>query len=179
MASTDLKLDEPGSLPRPGPIGRVVRLAIGTVCAWYVLGLTNIAEQLICSDGHIASQIWNGTAIGLFLISYVINIGYSRSWKKRPAIISAAIFLAISGFYYWTNGVVESELLAQTMWIWAFYLYTHLGTAFFLAGLIGTPGCEMRAFHYLYSRVTGVPTKEHFCPIGPLHALDQWEVGRK
>ena len=26
MTTTDLKLDEPGSLPRPGPVGRLVRL---------------------------------------------------------------------------------------------------------------------------------------------------------
>ena len=29
MASTDLKLDEPGSLPRPGPVGRLVRVTFG------------------------------------------------------------------------------------------------------------------------------------------------------
>jgi len=50
--------------------------------------------------------------------------------------------------------------------------------AFLLSGLIGSPGCEMRAFHHLYSKVTGKPTKEHYCPIGPLHAIDQWEAKR-
>lgn len=43
-------------------------------------------------------------------------------------------------------------------------------------GAIGTPGCEMRAFHDLYSRLTGVPTKEHYCPVGFLHPIDQWEA---
>jgi hypothetical protein len=50
--------------------------------------------------------------------------------------------------------------------------------AFIIATLIGTPGCEMRAFHDLYSRLTGIPTKEHYCPVGPLHPIDQWEAGR-
>ena len=178
MATSDLKFDQPGSLPRPGPIGRIVRLVFGVMCAWYVQGLVDVAGQLMGADGHIRSLIWNGTPIGLFLVSYVINIGYSRSWKKWPAIFSAALFLAVAGFSYFTTGVFESELLARTMWIWATYLYAHLGAAFIISGLIATPGCEMRAFHDLYSRMTGVPTKEHYCPVGPLHCIDQWEAGR-
>ena len=98
MATTDLKLDEPGSLPSPGPIGRLLRLAFGSICAWYVFRLIAVSGELMNGDGHI------------------------------------------------------------------------------IASLIGTPGCEMRAFHNLYSRITGIPTKEHYCPVGPLHPIDQWEA---
>ncbi|MBU2676993.1 MAG: hypothetical protein KJP16_07900, partial [Gammaproteobacteria bacterium] len=73
---------------------------------------------------------------------------------------------------------IETEILAQTLWVWEVYAFGHLGLAFLVSGLIGTPGCEMRAFHDLYSRVSGMPTKEHFCPIGPLHPIDQWEARR-
>jgi hypothetical protein len=179
MATTDLKLDEPGSLPRPGPVGRLARLAFGVMCAWYVHGLIDGASQLMDSSGHIRSFIWNGTAIGLFLVSYVINIGYSRSWKKWPAVVSAVSFLIVLGIGYFTAGVLETDLLARAMWVWILYLYTHLGVAFIIAGLIATPGCEMRAFHDLYSRITGIPTREHYCPVGPLHPIDQWEAARK
>lgn len=179
MATTDLRLDEPGSLPRPGPAGRIVRLAFGVTCAWYVQGLLDVSSQLMDSAGHIRAVVWNGTAVGLFLISYVINIGFSRAWKKWPAISSAALFLVIAGISYFTAGALETQLLARTMWVWAVYLYAHLGVAFIISGLIATPGCEMRAFHDLYSRITGNPTKEHYCPVGPLHPIDQWEAGRK
>jgi hypothetical protein len=179
MATTDLKLDEPGSLPRPGPVGRLVRLAFGVMCAWYVHGLIDGASQLMDSSGHIRSFIWNGTAIGLFLVSYVINIGYSRSWKKWPAIVSAALFLIVAGIGYITSASFETELLARTIWVWEVYLFAHLGAAFLISVVIATPGCEMRAFHDLYSRITGIPTKEHYCPVGPLHPIDQWEAARK
>lgn len=178
MASTDLKLDEPGSLPRPGPIGRLVRLLLGILCLRYVQGLIDVSGQLLDTGGQIRPVVWNGTAVGLFLISYVINIGYSRSWKKWPAVVSAAVLLAIAGFGYFVTGTFETEVLARAVWVWALYLYTHLGLAFLLSALIATPGCEMRAFHDLYSRLTGVPTKEHYCPVGPLHPIDQWEAGR-
>ena len=69
-------------------------------------------------------------------------------------------------------------LLAWSIWSWELYIFAHLGTAFLIASLIGTPGCEMRAFHDLFSRVTGIATKEHACPVGPLRPIDDWEIGR-
>ena len=178
MATTDLKLDEPGTLPRPGPIGRIARLAYGLVCAWYVHALFDVANQLLTGAGHIKPIVWNGVAIGLFLISYVINIGYSRSWKKWPAYMSGGIFISIAIYGYLTAGSLETELLARTIWVWAVYLYVHLGASFILSGIIATPGCEMRAIHDAFSRLTGIPTKEHYCPVGPLHPIDQWEARR-
>ena len=178
MATTDLQLDKPGSLPRPGPIGRVVRLAFGVMCLWYVLGLIQISDSVISDDGDIRPMIWNGIPIGLFLISYIINIGFSRAWKKWPAIVSATIFGVIAGIGYVMQGTIETNLLEGVIWIWELYLFSHLGLAFIIAGVIGTPGCEMRAFHDMYSRLTGIPTKEHYCPVGPLHPIDQWEARR-
>lgn len=176
MATTDLKLEEPGSLPRPGPIGRLVRLAFGALCFSHVYWLIQINGSLLDADGHVRSLIWNGIVIGLFLVSYVINIGFSREWKKWPAIASACVFLLLAAYGYFTAGTAETEILARALWLWEFYVFSHLGSAFILAALIGTPGCEMRAFHDLYSRLTGNPTKEHFCPIGPLQPIDQWEA---
>ena len=179
MATTDLKLDEPGTLSRPGPIGRIVRLGFGALCLWQVNSLIQVSGYLIGADGHINSVTWNGMLVGLFLVSYVVNIGFSRAWKKWPAIVSAGVLLAIGGFGYLTAGAVESYILARSVWLWEFYLFTHLGTAFVLSAVIGTPGCEMRAFHDLFSRITGVATKEHYCPVGPLHPIDQWEARRR
>ena len=176
MATTDLKLEEPGSLPRPGPVGRVMRLGLGSLCLWYVFSLIQVAGNLFDSDGHIRPVVWNGVIIGLFLVSYIVNIGFSRAWKKWPAFISAAVFLLLAGAGYLTQGRIETSLFAHMIWDWELYLFTHLGLAFLVSGIIATPGCEMRAFHDLYSRLTGLPAKEHYCPIGPLHSIDQWEA---
>ena len=178
MATTDLKFDEAGTLPRPGPIGRLVRLAYGVLCLWYVYYLIQIWPNLIVGNGHVRSGIWYGIFPGLFMVSYVVNIGYSRAWNKWPALVSAAILMGIATFGYLEEGTVETNALARAIWVWELYLFLHLGIAYVLAGIIRTPGCEMRAFHDLYSRVTGIPTKEHYCPVGPLHPIDQWETRR-
>jgi hypothetical protein len=179
MATTDLKFDETGTLPRPGLIGRLVRLAYGVLCLWYVDSLIQMYPNLLAADGHIGAAVWIGVFPGLFLISYVVNIGYSRAWKKWPAIVSAASFIGIASYGYLAEGAVETDALARAIWGWELYLFVHLGMAYVLAAIIRTPGCEMRAFHDLYSRVTGIPTKEHYCPVGPLHPIDQWEAQRR
>ncbi len=178
MATTDLKLDEPGTLPRPGPIGRSLRFGLGLLCVSFLSGLVDIRGNLVDSQGHAQELLWNGILPGLFLISYVINIGFSRSWKKWPAFVSAAALLTISGLGYLLEGSFESTIFARALWVWELYLFGHLGVSFVLAALIGTPGCEMRALHDLYSRISGAPTKEHYCPVGPLHPVDQWEARR-
>lgn len=176
MATTDLKLEECGTLPKPGPIGRLVRLGLGLLCLYYVYGLWVVRGDLITADGTIRPLLWNGILGGLFLVSYVINIGFSRAWEKWPAAVSAGLLIAVSGVEYFQTGSFEGPLLALTVHVWALYIFAHLGLAFVAAAVIGTPGCEMRAFHHLYSLVTGTPTKEHHCPVGPLQPIDNWEA---
>jgi len=178
MATTDLRLDEPGTLTRPGPVGRLTRLVFGAICIWYLAELVDVYDSLLDISGHVRNVIWNGFLPALFLVSYIINIGYSRAWKKWPAIVSAGVFLALATFGWFSAGSVETVLLARMMWIWLFYLSIHLGLSFLLSAVLGTPGCEMRALHDLYSRLSGNPTKEHYCPVGPLSAIDRWETSR-
>lgn len=179
MATTDLKLNEPGLLPRPGPLGRLSRLGMGMLCLWYVVGLLLVSDSLLAADGNIRTVIWNGIFIGFVLVSYVVNIGFSRAWKKWPAVVSAAVLTIIAAAGFTTAGTIETDLLARSIWIWELYVFSHLGVAFTIAAVIATPGCEMRAFHDLYSRLTGIPAKEHNCPVGPLNSIDQWEHKRK
>lgn len=178
MATTDLTLGDPGSLPRPGPFGRLARLGLGALCAWYVIVLWLVRDHLMAGDSP-RPLIWNGVPIGLFLVSYIINIGYSRAWKKWPAFFSAAVLAIIAAYGFVTSGSLETGLLARVVWVWEFYLFLHLGAAFLIAAVIATPGCEMRAFHDLFSRVSGIGTKEHYCPVGPLHPIDRWEARKR
>lgn len=179
MATTDLKLEECGTLPKPGPIGRLVRFGFGALCLYYVFGLWAIRNDLMTDAETIRPLLWNGIIFGLFLVSYVINIGFSRDWKKWPAVISALFLIGFGGLGYIQVGSFETLLLAYGIFGWALYIFVHLGLSFVVSAAIGTPGCEMRAFHHLYSLTTGNPTKEHVCPVGPLTPIDKWEATRR
>ncbi len=60
MTTTDLKLEECGSLPKPGPIGRLVRLAFGYLCLNYVYGLWMTRNSLLTEDGGFQVILWIG-----------------------------------------------------------------------------------------------------------------------
>lgn len=179
MATTDLRLTDAGSLPMPGPIGRLVRLAFGALCLFYVVDLWAIRRNPVAASGQISPLLLNGTIFGLFLVSYVVNIGLSQSWKKWSAVVCALGLAGAAGISRVVYGDYESALSANALLIWLLYIFTHLGIAFVLSSLIGTPGCEMRAFHHFWSRITGQTTKEHVCPIGPLTPIDNWEARRR
>ncbi len=179
MATTDFKLDDPGTLTRPGPIGRAVRLGFAAACASALFDLWQVGPDLLIVAGTLRITSLVLFAVALYLINYVVNIGFSRSWKKWPAIVSGGIFLAVAAVNYSSGGSIVNPLLSNTVWMWEAYIFVHLGTAFLLAGMIGTPGCEMRGFHDLFTRVTGIATQEHICPVGPLGPIDRWEAGRR
>jgi len=82
-----------------------------------VKGLIDVADTLVTGDGHIRTLIWNGILPGLFLVSYVVNIGFSRAWRKWPAIVSGAGILAAAGIGYLLQGTIEYELLALVIWV--------------------------------------------------------------
>ena len=178
MATTDLELEETGTIQPPGYIGRIVRFLFGYVCLWYVYQLALIWPELVNLNGFNIT-LMDGVIPPLILVSYVVNIGWSRSWKKYPLFLSLLIFILVGSYQYFSNGIIEGFLLANVIYWWMLYVYLHLGISFVLSALIATPGCEMRALHHLYSKLTGKSTKEHQCPIGPLSAIDRWEAGRK
>jgi len=178
MATTDLKLDEPGTLPRPGPIGRLVRLAFGALCISFVIELLQVRTDLFEQVGHVHVVIWNGLLPALFLISYVVNIGYSKALKKWPAAISAVAMMAIASLSFLATGSGESIALARALWLWELYLFGHLGAAFLLAAAIATPGCEMRAIPHLFGKISGRAVAEHHCPASFITRIDAWESKR-
>lgn len=178
MATTDLNLSAPGGISKPGPIGRLLRLGLGVLCLYYVFRLANVWGALLTTEGHIRPLLWNGILPGLFLVSYVVNIGFSRSWKKSPAILSVVTLAGVAAYSWSATGSAEGQASASVLWIWLVYVFGHLGLAFVLSALLATPGCEMRAFHHSWTIVTGQPTAEHHCPIGPLSPVDRWERAR-
>ena len=178
MSKTDLNLRTTGSLQKPGPVGRLARLGFAALVLYYSFGIYTVQDNLVLQNGHVNKLLWNGLIPSLFLVNYIINIGYSRDWKKKPMIFSGILLLLAAGYNYFILGNLEGIYLAYTLATWEFYLSVHLGMAFLIAAVIGTPGCEMRAFHHLYSKITDNPTKEHICPVGPLNGLDRWEASR-
>ena len=176
----ELKLDKAGTLRRPGPLGRVARLSLSALFAWYVYNLVSHYSYFVgMFSPRLPEDIpWMISVLyGFHVFPYVLNIGFSRDWRRRPqlVLIALAIVTGITGLVQYNN--FWAPPLAWLTVVWLVYVYGHLGLSFLIAAVIGTPGCEMRAIPHLWTIVTGRETAEHYCP-GPLDRLDKWE-GRK
>lgn len=168
-----IRFDEPGSLAKPGPIGRSVRLVLGTLLLWLVWQLTTRASTPDWNDLTLWLLVW----LGLVLVPYVVNIGFGVNWGAWPRILSAAMLLGVAAVSYMTaTSPGVSPLLWATANIWMIYIFAHLGASFLLAALLATPGCEMRAMPHLLGLLFKYEVREHYCP-GFIHSIDRWEHG--
>ena len=175
---TDLDMQPPGTLPRPGPIGRAVRYGLGLWALIYVTQLWLFRQDFFHGDWRAVAGLLAGVPVGLYLVSYVVNIGWGVDGKKWPLWISLALFALAGGLGWLVDGALASPIPGTLVFFWLLYVFEHLGISFVLAAMTGTPGCEMRAIPALIAHWRGRAANEHCCPIGPLHALDEWEARR-
>lgn len=171
----ETRFDEPGTLPPPGPIGRLVRLFLGVLCLWGVW-LVFDARTAIAAATELPRSwtLWATLALVLWLLPPVVNIGFGVSWGAWPRRVAIGAIIA---------GMAMSQSFYDQPWspalgwlVVAVMLYTlaHLGVSFVLAALLATPGCEMRSITHLWTIATGRETKEHYCP-GFIDDIDRWE----
>ena len=168
-----------GTLVRPGPIGRAVRFLLGLWALVYVAQIWAFRQAFFSGDLRAVADFLLGVPVGLYLVSYVVNIGWGVNGKRWPLWISLMLFALAAAASWLADGTLMSPIAGVTVLLWLIYVFEHLGLSFALAAILGTPGCEMRALPALFARLRGRKAQEHYCPVGPLHALDAWEARRR
>ncbi len=176
--SDPLQLVEPGSLVAPGPIGRTVRLIIGAACLYALYQLVIYRSSIIALPISHVDNIWPMLIVPLFIINPVVNIGFGVEWGRWPSYVSVIALTAIARCSRVLAGTFDNSLFGAGLWIWLVYFYTHSGLSFTRAGVVATPGCEMRALPDLIGKLTGKPAQEHHCPAF-IGMIDDWELRRR
>jgi len=176
LSADETRFEAAGTLHKPGPIGRIVRLLLGTwllfVCWTYIR-----YPEVFTGEAVPPWSTLIGIPFALWLIPPVINIGWGTNLRAWPRHVAAGILIAwvlgnnLLGGSWWSPG------LGRFVWLFCLYTFGHLGLSFLLASAIATPGCEMRALPHSWTLLTRRETKEHFCP-GFLNGLDGWERSR-
>ncbi len=164
-----------GSLLRPGLLGRLTRLVFGLICAGFVWMVLAIGPIRLVQQFADVQGFWPWAITAFYLFPYVINIGFGRSWGPWPRYWVLAGVVGFASLSYFSSGQILGPWLIGFLLLWMFYVFLHLAVSFLAAGILATPGCEMRALPYLYGKLSGRPVREHSCPVGPLAAIDRWE----
>ena len=174
-----LNLVDKGSISKPGPIGRLLRLGLGLACIYGLWELFKIAPYFIEQPLELLPNLALMILLVLCVFNYVVNIGFSKDWKFYPTLISVIVLGVVAGANLIICGTASSSLLGVLIIIWMSYFYAHLGISFVLAATLATPGCEMRAIPELFGKVINREVKEHHCPFTIILAIDSWEKNRR
>lgn len=173
-----LQLVEAGTLLRPGPIGRLVRLLAGAACVYALYELTRYHDSIIQTPVSVLANIAVMLIISVLLIKDVVNIGFGRNWGRWPSYIMVGSTFLAAAIAWPVFGTADHALPGTVLWLWMMYFFAHLGISFLLSAALATPGCEMRAIPQVVGLLRGRSFSEHPCPAF-LEKIDEWERSRK
>ncbi|MDX1611300.1 MAG: hypothetical protein R3185_02950 [Candidatus Thermoplasmatota archaeon] len=173
---------EPAEEPpvgRTGPVGRLVRAALGVgllfALLWPISRAPTFAEATTVQD----PMFWVLTAIALLSIPYILDVGLSLGTGRRVQFLLVALAGPLAGIGLFFTEQVWAWPLAGLVLLLQVWVLGTLALGYLLAAVLGTPGCELRAFAHLVARYQGrEPGPAMFCPAG-LDSLDAWEARRK
>ncbi|MFQ5550870.1 MAG: hypothetical protein ACE5FJ_06505 [Gemmatimonadales bacterium] len=175
----ETRFEEYGALPKPRPVGRLVRFAFGVWLTFFLYQLVRFGPDIfidLTPPNHWT--VWVAAVLGIMVTPYVVNIGFSQNWKHWPRVAVIATALVLVAVDLLAFGTWWAPPLGVFALAWFIYWAGHLGISFLLSSFIATPGCEMRAVPHLWTILTGRKTREHYCP-GFLENLDRWERQRR
>lgn len=159
--------------PKPGVVGRSVRLAFGVGVLLLLGGLLRGWGDDLWA-GRLPYDLGFGVLIGLalYFTSYVFNIALGLQWGQRPlaGILGGAAVASLVGLA--VQGVLPNAWLGIYVWGWLAVFCAFLGPAFLLAAALGTPGCEMRSYAHLRALLRGGDVSSVSCP-GGIDRFDQ------
>lgn len=173
--SEALELVQPGTLKRPGPIGRAVRLTLGALILYGLANIVQHAGTIVARPFSSLDNLVILIAVALCVFNYVVNIGFGRNWGWRPLLTALVVLALAAAGGFLATGSLDSAILGVPLVLWLGYFYAHLGISFVLAAILATPGCEMRSIPEALGRIRGQPTQEHHCPAAFIAKIDAWE----
>lgn len=144
MATED-KVSE--NLPRPGPIGRLVRILLGFVLLYF---FANIVIQISAKPGgFLAARTgwripggdwWVAALACAFVLPRLVNSGFGSKWGEWVR----GVYLAFIGAaILWDRTAHDGLWAAPLAWLvllLILYVFAHASVSFLVAGVAATPG---------------------------------------
>ena len=129
-------------------------------------------------EGGGVTTVWIGVAIWFWFLSYAVTTAVGRDWGQRPLIV-AAVGAGLAVVAGWAvTGSAWGPIPAAYLLIVATAVGLVISVGFIVQSVLATPGCEVRAYADLWSRLTGKPVNERACANPAYRWLDAWEASR-
>lgn len=130
-------------LPRPGTIGRVVRLLLGVLLLFFFAQVARNARGFLVEQQgwHTpGGDWWIVAAICLLALSGIVNDGFSRQWGRRPSVAFLALLVAAAAWDRIAYGALWAAPLGFLVLLLILYVFGHAGLSFLAAAAAATPG---------------------------------------
>lgn len=137
---TTRKFEGPGTIERPGPVGRLVRILAGIwFFGWFFRNLI-IYTKLVSLVVPTHPMLWFGVAASFYFLAEVVNAGFNRAWGRWPQLVVGLLALAAMLFDLALYGSVWGPPLGLLVFLLLVYVSGHLALSFIAAGISATPG---------------------------------------
>ncbi len=119
-------------LPKPGPIGRSVRLALGLFLLYFaVYALTDY--RLGGSPSARDLGVWIGLAYAVYFLPDAINLGLGRTWGRWPLFVATTAVLVAGLIDLVSSGTFVGPAFGLIFFVLIVYVFTHIGLSLILA----------------------------------------------
>jgi hypothetical protein len=170
------RLEQPGTFPKPGPIGRAVRLVLGVVL---LLSAYSAAYRVYAGTPTLSTStddptFWLAAALSVYLLRDVIDGGFGQWWGRWVQAAVLVLAVAAAGIDVPLSESVWEPALSWLVNGLMVVVLGYLGINLLVQALVATPGCEVRAIPHLIGRLRGQATTEYRCLV--FSVLDAWEA---
>ncbi|MFQ5812195.1 MAG: hypothetical protein ACE5I2_03245 [Anaerolineae bacterium] len=135
-----VRFERSGTFPRPGLIGRGVRLVAGAVLLYFFLVTLRNFPAYAGLRVPTHPLLWIGVALGIYALPQVIGIAFGRDLGRWPQLVFG--ILAVVGVLF--NFARYSSWWGPPLGLLLFSLLAYVtgvaGASFLLAGALAIPG---------------------------------------
>ncbi len=169
--------EKPGTFPKPGPIGRILRIALGLIALFTAANRAYLGTPEF-DDVAGDPGFWFAAAISFYFLRDMIEGGFGlSSWGRRSQAVVLLLMVAALIFDLLVYGSIwEPALGVLVNWLMVI-AFGYLGPSLLLSGIFATRGCEVRAVWQLVGKLLGRETVEYPCVL--FRSLDEWEARRR
>ncbi len=128
-------------LPRPGPIGRAVRLLFGLALLYFFAGMVADFPRLVDGVNLANPMAWIGLGFMLYVIPEVIGMPFSRSWPRRQVRLGVGgLFVFACAADLALGGSPNGAALGLTFGLLLALVLGVVGASHIVAAVVAAPG---------------------------------------